>query len=133
MGCDTSKRCNNLLRNFHRPTQDIGLPDPQDGPAGLAQHARLLTVTLNVPPNLRDPVRRVVTSAELRQPVLQIAPMPEVPIAEDHEAMPGEHDVRATRQPGNVEAVAVAATPELTPESKLATRVRLHAGTSCGH
>ena len=39
---DISQSCNDLVRSLHRPTQDIGLPDPQDVPTSLAQHARLL-------------------------------------------------------------------------------------------
>lgn len=97
MGCGIGQGYNNLLGNLHRSAQDIGLPDAQDGPAGLAQQARLLTVTLNVPPNLRDPVRGVVTSAELPEPVLQVASVPEIAVAEDRETMPWEHNVRVAR------------------------------------
>ncbi len=131
VGRSASQSCDDLVGDPLRSAQDIGLPDAQDGPAGLPQHAGLLTITFDVPTNLRDPVRRVVTSAELREPLLQVTSVPEVAVAEDHESMPREHDVRAARQPRNVEAVAKAATPELTPEGKFAASVRLRAGASC--
>lgn len=131
VGRSASQSGDDLVGDLLRSAQDIGLPDAEDGPAGLPQHAGLLTITFDVPTNLRDPVRRVVTSSELGEPILQVTSVPEVAVAEDHEAMPREHDIRAARQPRSVEAVAKAATPELTPKGKLAARVRLRTGASC--
>src|SRR5262245_22119453 len=87
-------------------------------------------VPIDVPPDLRGPVSGVMAAGELLEAVIKVASVPEIAVAEDYKAMPGEYDVRATRQPGNVEAVAVAATPELTPQGKLAARIRFGAGAS---
>jgi hypothetical protein len=57
--------------------------------------------------------------------------MPEVAIAEDHETLRREDDIRTSRQSRDMEAIAESTTPELTPQSKLASRVRLRAGTPC--
>lgn len=51
-----SQHSNDLIRNVHRSAQNIGLPDAQHGSTGLLQQARLLTIALNVPPNLGDPI-----------------------------------------------------------------------------
>jgi hypothetical protein len=71
-----------------------------------------------------------MTSAELREPSLQISTVPEVTVAEDHQAMLREHDVGAAGQPWNVEPVAKAAAPELTSKGELTAGVCLGAGAS---
>lgn len=82
-----------------------------DRPACSFERTVVFMIARHVPLYLRHPVRRVVASAEPCQTTFQIAPMPEIAIAEDHEAMPGEHYVRAARQLGNVEPVAKTSPP----------------------
>ncbi len=100
VGRGASQSGDDVVYNLHRSAQNIGLPGTHHRPASLMQRARLLTVTFDVPPNLRDPVSRGVASGELHEPVLQIASMPKVAVAEDHETMPREHDVRASGNSG---------------------------------
>lgn len=113
-------------------TQHVGFPETHDDPAFGLEGAVVLAITRHVPLHLRDPVAGVVALGELRKPPSEVASVPEVAVAEDHEAMPGEHDVRATRQPRDVEPVAKPAAPQLTPQGKLAPRVRLRAGAPRG-
>jgi hypothetical protein len=56
-----------------------------------------------------------VSARELGESSLQIAPVPEVSIAKDCDALLDEHHVGATGQPGIVEAIAEPTAPEFTP------------------
>lgn len=125
-----AKGDDDLVGDLLRTGQDIRFPESQDGPAVVTEDAGLMAIAFNVALYLRDPVRRIVTSAELREPSLQISTVPEVTVAEDHEAVLREHDVGAAGQSWNVEAVAKTAAPELTSKGELAAGVRLAAGAS---
>jgi hypothetical protein len=122
----------NVIRDLTRPTQDVCFPEPQDQPARGLERAGLLTITLGVSPDLGDPVRSVVTSRELCQASFKIAPVPEVAVAEDHDAAFGEDDIGASGQAGMVEPVTQAPAPEHPAEYQLATRVRLCTGSARG-
>lgn len=130
-GADSpAKGDSDLVGDLLRTGQDIRFPESQDGPPVVTQDASLMAIAFNIAPDLRNPVRRVVTSAKLREPSLQISTVPEVTVAEDHQAMLREHDVGAAGQSWNVEAVAKTAAPELTSQGELTAGVRLRAGTS---
>ena len=55
----------NVVRDLTRPAQDICSPEPQNQPTRCLERAGLLTITLGISPDLRDPVRSVVASREL--------------------------------------------------------------------
>lgn len=132
LGSQRFPESRDLVCNLDRSAQDVCLPDAQDGPARLLEHPSLSTIALYVAPNLRDPVRCVVPSGELGNAALKIAPVPEVTVAEDHEALLGEGDIRAPRQPRSVEPVTEAPQPECAPQNQLAARVLLAARSLCG-
>lgn len=108
------KEFGNAIGTLPRRAQDVGFPDPHYHPARTFEGAVGFAIPRHVPPHFGDPVAPVVSSGKLPNPILQVASVPEVAVAEDHDAMPREHDVRAARQPGNMKPVAKAATPQLT-------------------
>ena len=99
---DIGKGVGDMIGSMARSAQHVCLPDAHYCPACGFEGTVVFAIARHVSSHLRDPVRRVVASAELRQAVFQIASVPEVSIAEDHDTMPGKYDIRATGQPGNV-------------------------------
>lgn len=96
------RTCIDTVSDLGRLAQHFGLPEAKDVPAGCTERQGILTIPLDVPFDLGCPVIRVVAARELLEAMIEVATVPEVAIAEDHEAMFWEHDVRAARQPRNV-------------------------------
>lgn len=111
--------------------QHFGLPKAQDVPACCAERGGVLTIPLDVPLDFGGPVSTVVTARELLEAMLEVASVPEVAIAKDHETMSLEHDIGTPRQLRDVETVAEPTAPKLAPKGALAARVRLRTGSSC--
>jgi hypothetical protein len=120
----------NLLGDCVRPAQNVGLPVAEDDPTGVLERTGLLAIALRVPSDLRDPVVRVRSTAELGESALEVAAMPEISVAEDDDALLAEHDIRATWQPWMVKAIAETALPQLPSQRQLAAGVGFLAGTA---
>jgi hypothetical protein len=91
-----------------------------------------ILITRDVSADLCYPVTCVVALLELRETLFEIAAVPEVAVAEDHDAVLREDYIRPTGQPRNMKAVAKTSTPEFAPKHKLATRVGLGASAASG-
>ena len=113
-----------------RLTQHFGLPKAEDAPARRAERRGILTIPRDVPLDLGGPVSRVVAAGDPLETVRQVASVPEVAIAEDHEPRSQKHDVGAPWQPRDVKTIAEAPAPKLTAKGEFAARVRLGTGTS---
>ena len=129
--CPRGKDFGDVICSFSRSTQHVCLPKTDHRPACGFECAHVFAIARHVSPHLGDPVGRIVSSGEPCKAAFQIASMPEVAVAEDHEASRREDDIRPSRQSQNMEAIAESTTPKLTPQGKLASRVRLRAGASC--
>lgn len=105
------KQLGDAISSLAGSAQHVGLPKTHDGPALGFEGMAFLAITRHVPLHLRYPVARIVALGELRKSPFEVATVPEVAVAEDCKAVLGEHDVRVTRQSGNVEPVAKPAAP----------------------
>ena len=99
-----------LLGDSGYITAHRALKDAYDRPSKRLQFSRHLTVTFNIPANLRPPLGGISMVIELALPGREATlapsmPMPEVPINKNDHSCRAEHEVRSPRQP-SVKAVS---------------------------
>ena len=111
---DSCKGLSNTICGLTRRAQHVCLPNSHYRPPRSFESTLVFAIAPHVALHLSDPVCGIVAPAEPCEAIFKIAAMPEVAIAEDHDAFSGEHDIRAAWQPGNVEAITKAPTPQLT-------------------
>jgi hypothetical protein len=92
----------------------VCFPDADYRPTSSFERPLVFVIPRHVALYLRDPVCRVVALAKLCETPRQIAAMPEVTIAEDHDPLSGEHDIRTAGQASNVKAITKAPAPEFS-------------------
>lgn len=97
-------RCD-LARDRRGALLDVGLPVAKHQPALALERGGDTSIAFDVGRDLRDPVRRVVPGRELREPMIEIATMPVVSVAEHDDAGGAEDDVRPAHKIGDIEAV----------------------------
>ncbi len=122
-----SQNAGDTLCNLCCITKNVGLPKPQNRPTGSLQRLDLLSVTLNIPLELRNPILRVVTSREFAEPQRQVAAMPEVSVAEDCNAFFHKNNVWPAGQTTLSEAVPQASLPKRPAQNYFASSIRLSA------
>jgi len=122
----------NFVGYFVWSAQQIRFPVAEDNPPCFLKRFGLTAIAFDVSRHLRDPVTRVVSAGELCKSALKVTAVPEVSVAENSDALLAKHDVWATWQPGGVKAISETASPQLTPQHELTTRVGLLASAARG-
>ena len=79
-------------------SQYVALPESKHGPTVTLKIDTIPRISVNVRLDLRHPILRVVPAFELAQAGGEIAPMPEVTVAEHRHASAREHDIGTSVQ-----------------------------------
>lgn len=117
-----------LVGDGLRVLRDVGLSEPEDGPPAPTKLGVNSAIALHIAPDLRHPIRSVVSCLEPGDAILELSAVPKVAVNEDGGARASEHDVRSPGQIPHVNAVAEATSMEPPPEFDLRPRVPLPAG-----
>ncbi len=123
---------NNPLSSRVRILKDIRLPQAQNAPSGSSKFLSSQAISCDIGSYLVNPVGGIVTTLQSRQPLGELSSVPEVPIAENHQSMFREYDVRTAWQIVDIDAIAQAACPQGPAEYDLASCICLLAGSAGG-
>src|SRR5207302_6626729 len=88
----------NRIADFRGIVEDIGLPHSQDVPSGPRKFLGYIAVSLAIPSDFRNPVRRVVPSQQEPREPRPMPAMPKVAVAENSDLCFLEHHIRVARQ-----------------------------------
>lgn len=105
----------------------IEFPEPHYNPAVSGEGRVRSPITGHVSGYLGDPVRRVMTALQLRDPGRELAAVPEVSVAEDDYTRGAKDDVWPSRQSGSCNAVAQPAREQGSTQCDLRERIALSA------
>ena len=86
--------------------ENLALPESQDKPTCGRELACAFSIALNVPFDLRDPIRSVVTGDEPAHALLEVTTVPEITVAKDRNALTPKDNIRTAYQVYGVEPVA---------------------------
>jgi hypothetical protein len=106
---------------------DIAFPEAKHYPSCSLERLVCLEVPLDVARDLRHPVVRIISGAELAQSVLQVAAVPVVPIAKYCNAASAKNDIRVPGQLRRVQPVAKTEPCQSSSQQQLALGVALPA------
>src|SRR5262249_43565149 len=91
----------------------------------LAHERRCYTlISCHVPRDLRYPIRRIVSGSELRDTLMKVAPVPEIPIDENHYACASKDHIRTSGEIRRSKAV---------PQADRRERLAQHDFAACVH
>ena len=135
-----------LLRSSKRPLGDYGdhligdstdvpsyvcFPESKNDPAQRFKLLGLFNIPRGIPANLGDPVAGVVSPGEFRDTGFQVAPVPEVAVAEHSHTRLGKNDVGSAGQTSVAQPIAEPAGQKFTTKNQFAEGARFPACSAC--
>jgi len=86
-----------LVRDSFDIASYVCFPESEYHPTHSLKRLGTFRVALSIPSNLGNPIDRIVSTGKLRDTSLEMAPMPEIPVAEHHHTRRGKDYVGSSR------------------------------------